>query len=135
MIRCRHCREYADGVPESAGGDVGILPEERHAPMESGDDLQGDGAIYGNPDLLPGAADCLARDRVVAAQDAEVIRTRSPGSPGSPLLLDDSLWAAVCLARACCRALDHYAIPALQPLLLPIRVLRPPNPSTSNDPV
>ena len=79
VVRCRCRREPADGLPESARGDVGVLPEERDAPMGIGDDLQRDGAVHGDPGCLRPAAGDLARARALAAQGAEVKFAASAG--------------------------------------------------------
>ncbi len=61
--------EPADGVPESAGGDGGVLPQGREpAARDAEPDLRWHAAVHGHPARRHRAAVHLPRDRTVAAQ-------------------------------------------------------------------
>ncbi|MEO8007078.1 MAG: TRAP transporter large permease subunit [Betaproteobacteria bacterium] len=50
----------------------GLLLEERHAAMESFDDLPRHGAIHGDPDHLSFGDHCVAGTRALAAENAQM---------------------------------------------------------------
>ena len=50
LVRNAGGGQPADGLSQSAGRHVGLLPEERRAAVEPFDDLQGHGRLHGDPD-------------------------------------------------------------------------------------
>src|SRR5262245_12075296 len=84
LVRCAHRRQYADGILESAGCNVGLLLAQRRSAMEPGVDLQGHGGLHGHSGVGPDPAAVVPADRPVAAECCEVRKIDSLLSSAVP---------------------------------------------------